>query len=79
VIFRVLGEAAKMFMRVAPVTIALPNSVLMEAVGSSASKVYWRFISGLSPMGSSLGHTKQTVQVMHLAQSRINTGDCASR
>lgn len=78
-IFRVLGEATKMFMRVAPVTIALPNSVLMEAVGSSASKVYWRFISGLSPIGSSLGHAKQTVQFMQFVQSRINTGDCASR
>ena len=78
-IFRVLGEAAKIFVRVAPVTIALPNSVLIEETGSSASKVYWRFISGLSPIGSSLGHAEQTVQAIHLAQSGINSGDCASR
>jgi hypothetical protein len=77
--FRVLSEAVKMFMRVCFVTIAAAKSVLIEAVGRSAREVYWRFISGFSPIGSSRGHAKQTVQFMQLAQSRINTGDCASR
>jgi hypothetical protein len=72
-IFRVLGEAAKMFMRVAPVTIALPNSVLIEAVGSSASKVYGRFMGGSDRNTSNSGHLGQAVQYMQIAQSRIKT------
>jgi len=60
------------------VTIAMSNSVLIEATDRFASEVYWRFISGSSPIGSSLGHGKQGVQFMQAAQSLINTGDCAS-
>ena len=78
-IFRVLGEAAKMFMRVAPVTIALPNSVLIEAVGSSASKVYGRFMGGSDRNTSNSGRFGQSVQFMQMVQGRIDTGHFASR
>lgn len=51
-IFRVLSEAVKMFMRVCFVIIAASNLVLIEVAGRSACKVYWRFISGFSPIGA---------------------------
>jgi hypothetical protein len=79
VIFRVLGEAAKMFMRVAPVTIALPNSVLIEGTGPSACEVYGRFMGGSDRNTSNSGRFGQSVQNMHIVQSRINTGYFASR
>ena len=60
-------------------TIAASKSVLIEAAGRSACEVYWRFISGFSPIGGSLGHAKQTVQFMQMLQYRINTDYFASR
>ena len=47
--------------------------------GEETAKVYWRFISGFGPIGSNLGHLAQIGQYRQMAQSRINTGDCASR
>ena len=78
-IFRVLDEAAKMFMRVAPVTIALPNSVLIEGTGPSDCEVYGRFMGGSDRNTSTSGRVGQPVQFMQIVQSRINTGDFASR
>jgi hypothetical protein len=68
-----------MFVVVCIMILAASNSVLIGAAGRSVSEIYWRFISGLSPIGSSLGHAKQTMQVMQIVQSRINTGYFASR
>jgi hypothetical protein len=43
------------------------------------SQVYWRLISGFCPIRDSRGRFEQIGHFMHMAQSRINTGDCASR
>ena len=79
VTFRDLIETVKMITRDCIVIILASNSVLIGETGGSAGEVYWRFISGLSPIGSSLVHRKQTVQFMQMTQSRINTACCASR
>ncbi len=42
-------------------------------------EIYWRFISGSCPIRSNQGRSGQIVQHMQIAQSRINTGDFASR
>jgi len=45
----------------------------------SSGQVYWRFISGFCPSRSSQGRFEQIGHFMHIVQSRINTGNCASR
>jgi hypothetical protein len=42
-------------------------------------EVYGRFMGGSDRNTSNSGRVGQSVQVMHLAQRRINTGHCASR
>jgi hypothetical protein len=42
-------------------------------------EIYWRFISGFRPIRSNLGRSGQIVHYMQIVQSRINTGDFASR
>jgi hypothetical protein len=43
------------------------------------AEVYGRFMGGSGQNTSNSGHFGQSVHDMQIAQSRINTGDCASR
>ncbi len=64
-----------------PVSIwfAFHLGVLCGAQVSVRGQIYWRFISGFRPMGDNLGRRGQSRHFMQIAQSRINTGDSASR
>jgi hypothetical protein len=55
------------------------QAILHTAQAQDEPQIYWRFISGFSPSGSNLGRPKQLGHFMRSVQSRINTGDCASR
>jgi hypothetical protein len=43
------------------------------------AEVYGRFMGGSDRNTSNSGRLGHSVQNMHFVQSRINTGDCASR
>jgi hypothetical protein len=55
------------------------RDVLHGREALSPSQVYWRFISGFCQIRSGQGRFEQIGQFMHIAQIRINTGDCAFR
>jgi hypothetical protein len=42
-------------------------------------EVYGRFMGGSDPNTDNPGRFEQFGHCMHIAQSRINTGDCATR
>jgi len=48
-------------------------------IGKGSSEVYGRFMGGSDQNTDNPGRFEQAGQFMHTAQSRINTGDCASR
>ena len=54
-------------------------AILHIAQAQSGAEIYWRFISGFSPIASNLGRPRRLGHFMQTMQSRINTGDCASR
>jgi len=53
--------------------------VLCSAEGQANAEVYGRFMGGSDPNTDNPGRFEQSGHFMHMAQSRINTGDCASR
>jgi hypothetical protein len=55
----------------------LPEGAFCTETGKESAKVYWRFISDFGPIRSSRGQVEQNGQFMHIAQSRINIGNCA--
>ena len=81
-----MPKVAQYLLAVSPSLVAI-WLVMQSAVKSaqqsartvSPGQVYWRFISGFGPIGSNLGHLAQIGQYRQMAQSRINTGDCAYR
>ena len=47
--------------------------------GKGRAEVYGRFMGGSDQTTGNPGRFEQSEHFMHMAQSRINTGDCASR
>ena len=47
--------------------------------GKGSAEVYGRFMGGSARNSDNPGRLGQSEHRMHRAQSRINTGDCASR
>ncbi len=43
------------------------------------AEIWWRFGGGSDRNRALLGQSCNSMHAMHIAQSRINTGDCASR
>jgi hypothetical protein len=46
--------------------------------GRGSAEVYGRFMGGSDQNTDNSGRFEQSGHFMHMAQSRINTGDCAS-
>ena len=47
--------------------------------GEGGAEVYGRFMGGSDQNTDNPGRVEQSGHFMHMAQSRINSGDCASR
>jgi hypothetical protein len=77
--FHTEREAVKMSERDFAVFISKAHTVETGAIGCSASEICRRFGGGSDRNRALIGNEGSSMHGMQIVQSRINTGDCASR
>ena len=79
VLFRVLQEAVRIFLRGIPLNFYLPLSSIVLGNVTVCSEICRRFGGGSAGKSALSAKGRQSMHGMQIVQSRINTGDCASR